>query len=67
MFEDARIKYNEKQTRNDRKIEIYFNHISNDNKRDLTCEIILELGDIDFWTDKDTKYKHKMVDVLKNK
>lgn len=35
LFEDARIKYNEKQTRNDRKIDNYFNHISNDNKRDL--------------------------------
>ena len=29
MFADARIKYNKKQTRNDRKIENYFNHISN--------------------------------------
>ena len=28
------------------KIENYFNHISNDNKRDLACEIIIELGDI---------------------
>jgi len=37
LFEDARIKYNEKQTRNDRKIENYFNHISNDNKRDRSC------------------------------
>ena len=52
LFEDARIKYNEKQTRNDRKIENYFNHISNDNKRDLACEIIVELGGMDFWPDK---------------
>ena len=65
LFEDARIKYNEKQTRNDRKIENYFNHISNDNKRDLACEIIIELGDMDFWVDKDDRYKHKMVEVFK--
>ena len=65
LFEDARIKYNEKQTRNDRKIENYFNHISNDNKRDLACEIIIELGDMDFWTDKDDKFKHKMTEVFK--
>lgn len=65
LFEDARIKYNEKQTRNDRKIENYFNHISNDNKRDLACEIIIELGDIDFWVDKDDKFKKKMVEVFK--
>lgn len=65
LFEDARIKYNEKQTRNDRKIENYFNHISNDNKRDLACEIIIELGDMDFWADKDDKFKHKMSEVFK--
>ena len=65
LFEDARIKYNEKQTRNDRKIENYFNHISNDNKRDLACEIIIELGDMDFWADKDDKFKYKMVEVFK--
>lgn len=65
LFEDVRIKYNEKQTRNDRKIENYFNHISNDNKRDLACEIIIELGDMDFWVDKDEKFKHKMVKVFK--
>jgi len=65
LCEDARIKYNEKQNRNDRKIENYFNHISNDNKRDLACEIIIELGDMDFWADKDDKFKHKMVEVFK--
>ena len=65
LFEDARIKYDEKQTRNDRKIDDYFNHISNDNKRDLACEIIIELGDMDFWSDKDDKYKKKMIEVFK--
>lgn len=65
LFEDARIRYNEKQTRNDRKIENYFNHISNDNKRDLACEIIIELGDMDFWVDKDDKFKKKMTEVFK--
>ena len=65
LFEDARIKYNEKQNRNDRKIENYFNHISNDNKRDLACEIIIELGDMDFWADKDDKFTHKMEEVFK--
>ena len=63
LFEEARIKYNKKQRRNDRKIENYFNHISNDNKRDLACEIIIELGDMDFWIDKDDKFKKKMIQV----
>ena len=65
LFEEARIKYNKKQRRNDRKIENYFNHISNDNKRDLACEIIIELGDMDFWIDKDDKFKKKMIQVYK--
>ena len=65
LFENARIKYNEKQKRNDRKIDNYFNHISNDNKRDLACEIIIELGDMDFWADKNDNFKHKMIEVYK--
>lgn len=65
LFEDARVKYNEKQKRNDRKIENYFNHISNDNKRDLACEIIIELGDMDFWAEQDDKFKKKMIQVYK--
>ena len=65
LFENARVKYNEKQTRNDRKIENYFNHISNDNKRDLACEIIIELGDMDYWAEQDDKFKKKMIEVYK--
>ena len=65
LFEEARKKYNDKQTRNDRKIENYFNHISNDNKRDLACEIIIELGDMDFWAEQDDEFKKKMIEVYK--
>ncbi len=61
-FEQSRIEYNEKQTRNDRKIQDYFKHIS-DSQRDLACEIIIELGDMDFWQDKNMIYKKKMSDV----
>ena len=62
-FEQARIEYNESQTREDRKIKDYFNKISQDSQRDLACEIIIELGDMDFWKDKDMRYKKKMSDV----
>lgn len=62
-FEQARIEYNESQTREDRKIKDYFNKISQDSQRDLACEIIIELGDMDFWKDKDMKYKKRMSDV----
>ena len=30
---------------------------------DVACEIIIELGDMDFWNDKDERYRFKMVDV----
>ena len=63
-FEDARIEYNDKQTKKDRKIDNYFNKVSN-SQNDIACEIIIELGDMDFWNDKDDEYKFKMVDVYR--
>ena len=62
-FEQAKNEYNEKQTREDRKIKDYFNKISQDSQRDLACEIIIELGDMDFWKNKDMRYKKRMSDV----
>ena len=61
-FEDARIEYNNRQTRNDRKIDNYFMKI-NESQNDLACEIIVELGDMDFWKDKDKEHRLKMIDV----
>ncbi len=61
-FEEARIEYNNKQTRNDRKIDNYFTKI-NESQNDLACEIIIELGDMEFWKDKDNEYRLKMIDV----
>ena len=58
-FEDARLEYNEKQKRNDRKIDNYFSHISNNIKSDLAVEIIIELGDLHFWKKKDMAYKKR--------
>ena len=66
LFENAKNKYNEKQKRNDRKINNYFEHISNDSKRDLACEIIIELGDMDFWAKQNDEFKHKMIEVYKD-
>ena len=51
-FEDAMLEYNEKQVRSDRKIDNYFSKISNDTKHDLAVEIIIELGDMEYWEDK---------------
>ena len=53
MFEESRINYNNNQTRDDRKINNYFSKIANDNKHDLAVEIIIELGNKNYWKDKD--------------
>lgn len=64
-FDEAQKEYNEKQIRNDRKIEDYFSHISNNDKNDLAVEIIIELGNMEFWQDKEYSYKRKMTKVFK--
>lgn len=64
-FLQAQEEYNKKQTRDDRKIKNYFEHISEDKLRDLACELVIELGDMDFWNDKNEDYKLKMVNVYK--
>ena len=62
-FEEARLEYNNKQTRDDRKIDNYFKKVSDNSKSDLACEIIIELGDKKFWDTKDLNNKHKMTSV----
>ena len=62
-FEEARLEYNNKQIRDDRKINDYFKKISDNSKSDLACEIIIELGDKKFWDTKNLNYKHKMTNV----
>ena len=62
-FEEARLEYNNKQKRDDRKIDDYFKKVSDNSKSDLACEIIIELGDKKFWDTKDLNYTHKMTNV----
>lgn len=64
-FDEAKEEYNLKQVRNDRKIKDYFIHISNNEKNDLACEIIIELGNKNYWDTKDDKFKRKMTNVYK--
>ena len=61
-FEQAKIEYNTNQPRADRRINNYFEKICNA-QNDIACEIIIELGDMDFWQDKDDEYRFKMIDV----
>ena len=60
-FEQTRIEYNSK-TRADRQVKDYFQKVCN-SQNDIACEIIIELGDMDFWQDKDDEYRFKMIDV----
>ena len=64
LFEEARLEYNNKQTRDDRKIDNYFNKIANDTKHDLACEIVIELGNMEYWDEKSLEYKYGMTQVF---
>lgn len=64
LFEESRLEYNKKQTRDDRTIYNYFNKISNDTKHDLACEIVIELGNMEYWDDKSLEYKYGMTQVF---
>ena len=64
-FEDARLEYNSKQSRPSRMINNYFENVSNNEKKDLACEIIIELGDKEYWDTKDEEFKKKMSKVYK--
>lgn len=66
LFDDARINYNNKQVRDDRKIDDYFYKISNGDKHDLACEIIIEIGNMAYWEDKSLEEKYKMTEVFEN-
>ena len=66
LFDEARINYNNKQVREDRKIDNYFYKISNDDKHDLACEMIIEIGNMAYWEDKSLEEKYKMTEVFEN-
>ena len=61
-FEESKIDYNNKQPREDRKIKDYFKKVC-ESQNDIACEIIIELGDMDFWNNKEQEYRLKMIDV----
>lgn len=62
-FEESVKEYNATKNRDDRKIQDYYSYISNDNKHDLACEIIIELGDKAYWDTKDINFKKRMTSV----
>ena len=47
-FDEALEEYNKKQTRQDRKIKDYFEHVAG-KEQDMAVEIIIQIGDREFW------------------
>lgn len=64
-FQSVVDEYNEKQKRADRKIYDYFEKIAENKKTNLYTEIVVQVGDIEFWKDKNIDERKKMVDVFK--
>lgn len=53
QFDKVLKEYNSRQTRADRKIDNYFNHIS-EKGQDMAVEIIIQCGDKKFWEEHDS-------------
>ena len=63
-FDDALANYNSGK-REDRKIKNYLNHVSR-SRNDVACEIIIQLGDMDFWSDKSIEEWRRMSDIFRH-
>ena len=64
-FDEAVYNYNQKQKRADRKIINYLDKVSEDNKKNVAVEMILQLGDKEDWQNVSLEDKKKMEQVFK--
>ncbi|MFC2424314.1 MAG: plasmid recombination protein, partial [Fusobacterium polymorphum] len=64
-FDEAVYSYNQKQTRENRKIINYLSKIEEDKQKNIATEIILQLGDKEDWKEIKLEDKEKMKDVFK--
>lgn len=64
-FDEAVYNYNQKQKRNDRKIINYLDKVSEDSKKNVAVEMILQLGDKEDWQNVSLEDKKKMEQVFK--
>lgn len=62
-FDEAIEKYNEGK-RTDRQIEDYMKYVSESGKNDVAAEIIIQIGDKEFWADKTEENKRATVPLL---
>lgn len=64
-FGEALKDYNAKQTRADRKINNYFNHISKSENQHIATEIIVQVGSKEDWENLDLSERQKMTPVFR--
>lgn len=53
--------FNDRQNRDDRKIKDYLKHVSDSKSNDVAAEIIIQIGDQDFWKDRSMEFKKSMI------
>lgn len=58
-------KFNNTKTKKRDKIDDYYQKISNDNKTDLAAELIIQIGDREFWKNKTIDERKKMTQIFK--
>lgn len=65
-FDEALKEFNQKQNRDDRKIKDYLKHVSDSKSNDVAAEIIIQIGDQDFWKDRSMEFKQSMIPCFQN-
>lgn len=60
-FDEALKEFNQKQSRDDRKIKDYLKHVSDSKSNDVAAEIIIQIGDQSFWKDRSMEFKKSMI------
>ena len=64
-FDDCLARYNEGK-RSDRQIDDYIKYVSESGKNDVAVEMIIQLGDEEFWKDKSLATKQRMVPIFEH-
>lgn len=65
-FEDAIKQYNSKQTRADRQITNYFNHVSKLKNQQVATEIIIQIGSKEDWENLSMADRQKTLPIFQN-
>ena len=64
-FDDCLARYNEGK-RSDRQIDDYIKYVSESGKNNVAVEMIIQLGDEEFWKDKSLATKQRMVPIFEH-